>query len=57
MKVAVSRAGRRAGLESACGAPWQVWGSNGFDGARSGKRPQFQEITREIVLSPQSWKS
>ena len=48
VKVAVTRAGRRAGLESAfTGAPWQVWGADGFDGAWSGKRPQLQEITRE----------
>ena len=30
-----------------CGTPWQVWGADCFDGAWSGKRPQFQEITRE----------
>ena len=30
-----------------CGAPWQVWGADGFDGAWSGKRPQLQEITRK----------
>ena len=53
VKVAVSRAGRRAGLESAftparvCRSPWQVWGADGFDGPWSGKRPQFQEITRD----------
>ena len=53
VKVAVSRAGRRACLGVSlhscrvCGAPWQVWGAGGFDGAWSGKRPQLQEITRE----------
>ena len=32
---------------SVCGAPWEVWGADGFDGAWSVKCSEFQEITRE----------